>query len=144
MAIEMILNFDKSENSFEKVFSSLKKIGSDVIFDEKFDEFSLDYKGKRVWVFLYDEDQPYIVIEFSSGFRSQMEDRDSLVKELQSFGFEIGDKLEEEQKEISDSSRLKKEIIPPYKTHQGKTYTQEEWEAYEQEQWEKYKKGKKK
>ncbi len=31
----------------------------------------------------------------------------------------------------------------PYKTHQGKTYTKEEWEAFEQEQWEKYKKGKK-
>ncbi len=29
----------------------------------------------------------------------------------------------------------------PYKTHQGKTYTKEEWEAFEKEQW--YKKNNK-
>ncbi len=51
---------------------------------------------------------------------------------------------------IINCYRIKNNLEPiqlnqqPYKTHQGKTYTQEEWEAYEQEQWEKYKNGKKK
>ncbi len=56
-----------------------------------------------------------------------------------------------ERKVHKERQRIDKKLLfpeqkvgnAPYKTHQGKTYTQEEWEAYEQEQWEKYKKGKK-
>ncbi len=55
-------------------------------------------------------------------------------------------KLQKERQRIDKKLLFPEQKVgnAPYKTHQGKTYTQEEWEAYEQEQWEKYKKGKKK
>ena len=38
-----------------------------------------------------------------------------------------------------DSTKNIKEIEKPFRTHEGKNYTQEEWEKYEAEQWKKFK-----
>ncbi len=55
----------------------------------------------------------------------------------------IADSQGNNNKQDDFHSLSNKKTVESYKTHQGKTYTQEEWEAYEQQQWNKHNKDKK-
>ncbi len=81
-------------------------------------------------VFKIDTDSDYIFI--SSRLKKRMEKENITGVDYYDWGFQTtniisGDKPDRES----------------YKTHQGKTYTKEEWEAYEQQLWEKHQKRKK-